>query len=556
MQPDHQKFEHLSFLSVLLFTLALISPFIFFGLFIMPPHWLAGMDGYFYGNMIKTYLNQFHFTALDTESPLNYPSYFFYYLGMVGRIFNITDLGHLQYIGFLSSYSAFSIGTYFLLRPIFSGPRAAGAVVAMVLFSAFGWGSVHVWQKPHEVIACLGFSGMLAYVHNIFSAQQTSKIHRVFAGLATAFAVASYTPFMIAPIFAGAICALFACVQKFNNGIKSCLSRIIDPPFVLSFFALATPYILSLLTTLLTHDKGLGVVTWFHETDLRYPFLSSSPLAASYYATFILIACVTGLTIFRKNEITVTLLFPVIMVFTGLIAYAHLGYAYEKGDYTTAPFKYFLHIPFAGGLLLAALFPLNLFNKIHVTKWDLNSATVIIVLMTTLCGTSAIYYNYRHSGFEQALELSNARWKNIEKIVGRLDELKVNKKIERYLGSYEATFFNYYVKGKFSNHIIFNHSYASTYENIPARALALKEAASKEAEALYSHLKEARVDILILQTDASDKNNYIISFVENSGKEMSLPRKIHIPVKTMQKMATLNLAEYELFDGYHLYIIK
>lgn len=66
-----------------------------------PVNSLGIQDGYFYGNMIKSFILDWRLVSLDMQYPSNYPPYFFWALGRVGSLLNIKDLGLLQKYAFL-----------------------------------------------------------------------------------------------------------------------------------------------------------------------------------------------------------------------------------------------------------------------------------------------------------------------------------------------------------------------------------------------------------------------------------------------------------------------
>ena len=515
----------------------------YFYLFKLPQNWLGGMDGYFYGLMIKNYIYNDALTALDGVSPLNYPPYYFYLLGKAGRVLGIFDIGVLNFLGLFISYVVFLIYSYKLLNYKNLTKSPLLAIILLFSMSGLGYGGIHIWQKSHEIIALTGVIGLIVYIRNFLSNINMSKSIRLLIGASVGFSIGSYTPFLITPL------AVFGCLLIFNKIISSKSNEKFDFYFWIGLISLASPYAVTLLINLLTNDHGIGVVTWFLYSDLQFNFLSLDYRNISYHisvalSVFVLL-CVLLKIIGYQTQFNFELfdVYLSVVIIASLAVYSIIVLLTKVGYYFTAPFKYILLVPIFGAFLVIKIFGGFLGKLINYRFTILSILSFILFL---------VLRNIYFSDIKQSIILSDARNKNLSQLVTVINQKKGND-WNAYIGSHEARFLDFYVIKNFVNKLPFNHSYASVYEDIPSRINQLNEIANVDsgADLLIKKLHHLGVDVLILADEEGEFFNIDCSV--NDADRMEIPKKVKIKKSHLMELLDLEKLKFYKHDQYSIY---
>jgi hypothetical protein len=549
-------------------TLCVLTGFTIYSFFFVGPYWLGGMDGYFYGLIIKSYLNQPALLALDMESPLNYPPYFFYFIAFLGRILGIESLGFLQGISFAVAYASLVGFGYILLR--YNAPRhyadlrAGLAIAAAILISIFSTGGIHIWQKPHAIASLLAFPALLVYLSNILAESSSPAWHRALAGAIFAFAFGAYTPFVIIPALAVAIVA-FWIVATAPRGERP-WPRVFDKHFFFPATLLSLPYVSTLLYTVFTADNGIGVVIWFLRQDLEYSFLSLKLENLAYLISGGVGVIFIGRALCRGFMSTES--FTSAGVFVGLSTilsvaiFSYIVSGFDRGEYFTAPFKYYIFIPALFGFALPYCLPDNFYER--VTEKVIGSAILRLLLTGLLGALTALAVLRALESYPQirlSQELSTARARNIEPLLLWIErERAKGYRLVRYLANGEARFADYAVRGPFVSHITFNHSYSSMYEEIDVRASRLQTAVrANQAKALHDVLVSERIDLLmlVLEPAAAQGADYIIDYAFNNPPDIGVRKEVRIPQALLHDLVASGALAQDRVGPYMMYrVIK
>lgn len=521
----------------------------------IPQYWSGGMDGYFYGLMIKTYLNSFTFSALDMEHPLTYSPYFFYLLGMIGRVTHITDLGQLQIIGFILAFGGLPIITYCVLRPVVA---PAPLMLMMALFYLFGGFDDNHWQKSHEIISLTGIPALLVYLENLKRERFTSKVHRLFCGIVAGASFGIYAAFTVIPFVSAGIIALGSLLFANKQTRPRILPFVFDWYFIIPAIGLALPYVLTTLIAVLTHDQGTGFVFAFSSNEVHFNFLDLKWENLSYFIGLGLCAFV-AFQLFTQKEVNATLLYGSLMVLIGVSVYSYMVYGFYHHQYFTAPFKFYAHIPLATAFMAGSLPRVAKATEAVLKKVDLFPGILIGSMLSVTLACMVMSHTYKTQEINNSLTgYMDQRARYLLPVILYINQTKRVQKLERYIGSGTATFLDYYVPGKFVNHFMYNESYASLYENLMDRAARLRDASSKGAEALYDQLKHDKVDILVLQQTVKDM--YGVYFTHNDEKTMEgnigVPQRLLLPVNLFQDMVAKGHATLTRLFDYDIYILR
>lgn len=515
----------------------------YFYLFKLPQNWLGGMDGYFYGLMIKNYIYNDVLTALDGVSPLNYPSYYFYLLGKAGSVLGIFDVGVLSFLGLLISYLVFLIYTHKLLNYENFTRSPLLAICLLLSMSGLGYGGIHIWQKSHEIIAVTGVIALIVYIRNFINSIYMSNSIRLLIGAGVGFSIGSYTPFLIIPL------AVFGCLLFFNKIINYKSNKRLDFYFWFGLILLASPYIVTLMVNFITNEHGIGVVTWFLYSDLQFNFLSIDYRNISYHISLILavfvLLCVL-LKIFgyqSRFNFDMSDVYLSAVIVTSLAVYSIIALLTKEGYYFTAPFKYILLVPIFGAFLVIRIFNREL-EKLIPSRFAILSILLVILFL--------ILRNIYVSDIKQSIALSEARNKNLSQLVTVINQKRGND-WNAYIGSHEARFLDFYVTKNFVNKLPFNHSYASVYEDIPSRINQLNEIANADngAELLIKKLHQLRVDVLILADEEGEFFNIDCSI--NDADRMEIPKKVMIKKSHLMELLDLKKLKFYKHDQYSIY---
>ncbi len=515
----------------------------YFYLFKLPQNWLGGMDGYFYGLMIKNYIYNDVLTALDGVSPLNYPSYYFYLLGKAGSVLGILDVGVLSFFGLLISYIVFIIYTYKLLNYKNFTKSPLLAISLLLSMSGLGYGGIHIWQKSHEIIAVTGVIALIVYIRNFLNNINMPDSIRLSIGAGVGFSIGSYTPFLIIPL------AVFGCFLIFNKIINSRSNERLDFYFWFGLILLASPYIVTLMANFITNEHGIGVVTWFLYSDLQFNFLSIDYRNISYHisvtlSVFVLLCVLLKFFGYQTQfnfEFSDVYLSAVII--SSLAVYSIIALLTKEGYYFTAPFKYILLVPIFGAFLVIKIFS-RVLEKLIASRFAILSILSFILFL--------ILRNIYLSDIKQSVILSEARNKNLSQLVSVINQKKGND-WNAYIGSHEARFLDFYVVKNFVNKLPFNHSYASVYEDIPSRINQLNEIADDDsgAELLIKKLHQLRVDVIILADEEGEFFNIDCSI--NDADRMEIPKKVKIRKSHLMELLDLKKLKFYKHDQYSIY---
>jgi hypothetical protein len=515
----------------------------YFYLFKLPQNWLGGMDGYFYGLMIKNYIYNDALTALDGVSPLNYPPYYFYLLGKAGSALGIFDVGVLSFFGLFISYIVFLIYTYKLLNYENFTKSPLLAISLLLSMSGLGYGGIHIWQKSHEIIAVTGVIALIVYIRNFLNNVNMSDSIRLSIGAGVGFSIGSYTPFLIIPL------AVFVCLLIFNKIVNSRLNKPLDFYFWFGLILLASPYTVTLVMNFISNEHGIGVVTWFLYSDLQFNFLALDYRNISYYisvtlSVFVLLCGLLKIFGYQtKLNFECFDVYLSVVIITSLAVYSVIALLAKEGFYFTAPFKYILLVPIFGAFLVIKIFG-GILKKLITYRFTILSILSFILFL--------ILRNIYVSDIKQSTILSEARNKNLSQLVTVINKKKGND-WNAYIGSQEARFLDFYVIKNFVNKLPFNHSYASVYEDIPSRINQLNEIANADsgAELLIKKLHQLRVDVLILADEEGEYFNIDCSI--NDADRMEIPKKVKIKKSHLMELLDLQKLKFYKHDQYSIY---
>lgn len=545
------------FFFIISFTFYNVIAILAFILLALPKNWLGGMDGYFYGLMIKSYLHTFKFTSLDMESPLLYSPYLFYLLGMIGRITHISDLGQLQIIGFILALGSFPLIIYFFLRPYMSPLRVLISIFVIFLFSLNSSAYETVWQKSHEILGILSIPAIFVYIQNISNEKFTNKRHRIISGLLAGFLFGVYPAFEILAIISAGIIILGIFIFNNRESIKRKFKYIIDPYFVIPCILFSFPYIIYTFYIFFSNKKEVGFVSTVMESELRFNFLHLNYLSIPYFLTISLLPYFIWKSISEKSNNIINMFF-IMIVLLGFLFYSFSVIGYYNKIYITAPFKFYFPISIIGGLMIAYLpFNQKIYEMINI-KTSYKFKVFFIGFLSFFLSTFLFYKIYNLKELKNGIYLSEARNKNLNELIKFIEKVKKNKPLNHYIASGEARFLDYYVKGIFVNRIMFNESYASSYEDIDGRAERLKESILKGENYFYNDLKTLKIDVLILGDKKNDSYNidYIHitpgKFYDKYGTE----KRLNIPYFFLVKMVEDKYLNYKKLNNFDVYFVN
>lgn len=456
---------------------------IFVGLFLykmrdLPDNWLGLMDGYFYGNMIKVYLDSWSLRALDTINPANYPPYFFWVLGRLGSIFALNDLGTLQLIGFIFGNTLF-FGLFFA----FICSQTKNVPLALACFSVSILVLIHaayadqIYQKYHESLSLCAIFVMCRY----FAAEQKTNIENLFLGLLTGLGIGTFTHFLVFPLIAFFLAALLFTRPALFSSLLFLFGLAIGTfPFAWSLFlnfqANGTfgnvPFILKEYFTSIEH-------TFFSVNEMSVLYLPGFMFAAFNVVLGFRTSFLRERYIDRRAVIMFWLSLSIILE-TSFVLFGWLMFKLEL-YYFDGMAKWGAALPVYMTMLLI-MFGLDrweIFSSSRALTRVLgpglqNNTTrkMALVFAMMLALVSINYFQEvllkKQSQFRFGVDLSTARNENLGDVSTLVNRLKLEHDLNRYVGSGEFSFLNYYVRGKFVNFLMFNHTYTSSQTNLIA----------------------------------------------------------------------------------------
>jgi hypothetical protein len=549
-----QKPEDAAFFSILAFLSSFAAAWILFYNIKMPEGWLGGMDGYFYASMMKNYLYQFNLTAIDPLSPTNYPQYNFYLVGMIARLFGIEAMHTVAWLAHIIAYIGYPALSFMMLRAIFSGRTSVLIILFSYVTGAYAWGFDHLWEKPHEIMALPGIFASLVFVAHL-AGREIKNIDKIFAGLVLGFAFGSCTPFLVIPILS--VAAIIGIDVLVRIGRKEPLfwGKYFDGYFLIPAIVIVLPYVVDIFVTNIRFHHGMGHVPAAFLHNLQHEYLIAGKasivfimaIAASGFA-LIYLACI------RRLEYKV--LYLILLVVLGVGLFTLVVTAYKYGFKHTSPFKYILQLPFALSVFLGM-------TTGYFLDWVESKGkprigvliTVVLVISSVTIPSLFVSKLMTRKHYELSYGLFAARSKNLASTIREISEIKKHRRLDRYLGAYEAMFLNVMVPGTFVSHIMFNESYASIYENVQQRAKELQEAAdSKDSAAVLDYLKRYKIDILILSR--AEDGVYKINHSETIGEDIQHPNTITVRKSLLEKMVNKRMLDYKGVDQYDLYLVN
>lgn len=439
----------------------------------LPQNWLGLMDGYFYGLNIKNFLHGNLFTSIDGASALNYPPYFFYIVSLISYLFNITDLGYIQYFSFAFCYCIVLYIVYYSANKVFS---SSAGIVAVILF-CLSWSSylsIHLYTKAHALFAMSIVPLLMLITSNLANPFYTRSVLRslIFVGLLAGV----YLPFFIAPFLGFAIVLCFLVRTQLITMHKS-----IKILFLASLLSL--PFIIFLIYSKLFND-GIGVVVFFTPDNYELSFLDLRIDNFFYYIG--LMSIILPIISFRFDKKTY---YPIL--FLTLVSYISYGiyftffFLYHYGIYTTAPFKYLLVVQFCGMFLFAYLIHFIFGNRLFALS-----------LYILPIATFYLLYQFFHSKiYKDSTDLSTARSNNIHNVVNLINNSDYCG--GNYISTGEYKFLDYYLKCDSRNYLIYNESYASTKTKLNQRFFDISDAMRSGSTKFLEYLLNNRIRYIV-----------------------------------------------------------
>jgi hypothetical protein len=519
------KFLNLSSLISFFTLFFVLFIFLYFKLNI-PVNWLGMQDGYFYGNMIKAFILDWKLVSLDMEYPSNYPPYFFWMLGRIGSLFNINDLGLLQKYAFLLVIPLFFSCYFNFIKFYFKNFTTALVIFSIIILMLISsTGTQQIYQKPHEVFSLLSiFIFLIAIASN-----KKSYLYFLTLGIFLGILFGSFAHYVLFSIFSYALLLFFRRFDWCN--IKHNLT------FALGFLIASFPLTISFLHNFKINNT-FGNVSYIEHFQFTRNYLSIEQsnilnLLGIFLSIGFILVYLRKFYVQRKildsNELIIiwfSIIILIHLVFYFLFYYLYMAEIYYVDGFN----KMLATFPIFSSFLIVLAFSKfytfiinkpknnfianylnNNFSKKQPTKFILFIFAFLFFLL------SVNYFNNlflkRYSEFQYSVLLSDARNNFLKPHINSFQHLKDKHNLTKYIASGEFSFLNYYIRGKFTNFIIFNHTYSSSLQNFIDDVYALKKLVHDNNEdGFIYYLKQNNVNTIVLE-----KNNSILPVMINYG---------------------------------------
>lgn len=542
----------------LVFPFSLVIFFLFYILKFDLNGYIGGMDGYYYGLLIKLYKSEFFFKDIDYVSPVNYPPYYFYLIGKIANFFHISNLGYLQFYGTVGSYFLFITLYLKIVSKYLAYPLTFISLLIFFLFSFLNEEySASLMQKPHELLALLFIPSFIFYVHSIKSNILCKKwllITGFISGLAAGFHPAIIFPSMLSAI----IFFLLLYVKNKKNTNFYSITFYFASILILTLL----PYLFTFINTAMISEK-IGPVLAINPDEFSFRFLAL-PFGLYWRSNLQNIINILGLLIlvfagkkYYKQEPGIFLYTYCAIAFNFLFFIA-LKVSFNFGYPMSAPHKFIISLQINS--ILALFFLVQESNYAKKINTFLGRFFNIFLIISLLFSYLIVYEYFKLNDISRGFEIGKARYNNLRQLSFFVTKLNKKFPIQSYIAEGEARFLEYYLPDKIINKLFYNEDFVSPFIDFKGRINSLKKSILSSPDDFLDVLHRENINLIIAENhDKKNENLKIGISVANTLKDQSSGKgylkadEIIIPLTLLENLVESKrailfaLPEYKVF---------